>query len=68
MRMSNMMRCPVICSSQVWMYSSANEASENREEDQGDPVEAGQVAGGDVAVDRHLHQVGLRQLQHRVRR
>ena len=42
------------------------DATQDREVPERDPVDAGQVAGRDVAVDRLLHQVGLRQLQHRV--
>ena len=49
MRMSNMMRCPVICSIQVCRYSSANDAEQDGEERQRDPVQPGQIARGDVA-------------------
>ncbi len=30
-----------------------------------DAVESGQIRGRDVAVDRQLHEIRLRQLQHR---
>ena len=40
---------------------------QHHEEQQGDAIQPGQVARGDVLVDGHLRQVGLRQLQQRPR-
>ena len=61
-----MIRCPIVCSSHVWVNSRQNAGDQDREVPERDPVDAGEVAGRDEAVDRLLHQVGLRELQHRV--
>ena len=66
--MSNMIRCPVSCIVQVWTYSSAKAGSSISDVDQREPVEAVESPAGDVLIDGHLHQVRLRQLQHRRRR
>ena len=42
-------------------------ADQDREEGQRNPIDAAQIAVGDVAIDRQLHQVRLRELQHRGR-
>ena len=65
MRMSYMMRWPVIWSTHVCRYSSANDASRMARNAERDGIEAGEVADRDVAVDRHLHEVRLRQLEDR---
>ena len=64
-RMSNMIRCPVICSVHIWAYSRMNERDQDGEERDRNPIDPGQVAARDVAIDRQLHQVRLGQLQHR---
>ena len=68
-RMSNMIRCPVICSIQVCTYSSDERPEQD---DRRTRARSGRAPArsprGDVSIDRELHQVRLRQLQHRRRR
>ena len=59
------MRCPVIWSTQVCTYSSANERQQDCQKGERDPVEPVETASRDVAIDRDFHQVRLRKLQHR---
>ena len=44
-----MIRWPVSCIVQVWTYSAANDADEDAEVEQRQPVEPVEIAGGDVA-------------------
>ena len=56
-----MIRWPVSCSVQVWMYSAANARTQDDQVQRRQPVEARELPLRDVAVDRHLHQVRLGQ-------
>ena len=59
-----MMRCPVSCSVQVWTYSSRERRRQDGEVDRSArrsrPVE---LPGRDVAVDRELDEIRLRELR-----
>ena len=61
MRRSNMIRWPVSCIVQVCRYSAANAPTRMATYTQRQTIEAVELAGRDVPIDRDLDQVRLRQ-------
>ena len=58
-----MIRCPSICSVVVWTNSARNAPTSVPRYSSATRADAGQVAGGDVAVDGALDEHRLRQLE-----